>query len=66
MWKVKRTFVIVKFSQIRNELGLVLHENIENGLWFVGVGHEDFEDMEGFELNGSTLIAKQHHHHLEI
>ena len=55
--------------KVRKELDesfSIADEDVENGLWFVGIGDEDFEDVEGFELDVAAPIAQHIHHQLEV
>ena len=44
----------------------VRDEDLEHGGAFIGIGHEDFEDVESFVLNHSSMVTQQLHAQFEV
>mmetsp|Transcript_8093 Transcript_8093/g.16286 ORF Transcript_8093/g.16286 Transcript_8093/m.16286 type:complete len:139 (-) Transcript_8093:1095-1511(-) len=55
-----------KVREIGNHTIFVLSEDCMNGGAFLGVGHEDLENVEGFVLNVFATIQKEVHNEFEI
>ncbi len=56
----------MELGQKVNQLILIPQQDIQDGFWLIGIGHEHFEHVEGLKLDVASLLLQHVHHELEV
>ena len=56
----------MELGQKVNQLILIPQQDIQDGFWLVGIGHEHFEHVEGLKLDVASLLLQHVHHQLQV